>query len=401
MKKDWTNKKIAIVTAIVTLIVTIVGSLMIIFEPEIRSGVLNSFSNNPCKSIFDKAQFKILVLKFNKSCPTERGNVDIGEEITYRLKDLKRKDTLDIAVCYQTIPIGIFDEDSTEIIRKKYGADQIIYGRTDYCTADTSQICINYNIDPSSVKDLGIAESFQQQKFKKSDNKFQTFSASGLRDGELQGDIDYLIYIFSGIAASKAKNRSKARTYFTKAIDENPDDKYGYFYRSYYGNFTSIFKDINKALEIDSTFVDAYNLRGYIYSFLKKYNDALADYNKAIDLDPDDARTYNNRGYLYHQDLKKPKQALADYDKAIDLDPDDATAYNNRGGLYHNLKKPKQALADYNKAIDLDPDDARTYSNRGSLYEDLKKPKKALADYNKAIDLDPDDARTYNRLVTY
>jgi tetratricopeptide (TPR) repeat protein len=63
------------------------------------------------------------------------------------------------------------------------------------------------------------------------------------------------------------------------------------------------------------------------------YDKALADFNQAIQLDPTYVFAYNNRGnvYLHKGDYDK---AIADYDKAIQLDPKYAGAYDNRVKAY-------------------------------------------------------------------
>ena len=63
------------------------------------------------------------------------------------------------------------------------------------------------------------------------------------------------------------------------------------------------------------------------------YDKALADFNQAIQLDPTYVFAYNNCGnvYLHKGDYDK---AIADYDKAIQLDPKYAGAYDNRVKAY-------------------------------------------------------------------
>lgn len=43
-------------------------------------------------------------------------------------------------------------------------------------------------------------------------------------------------------------------------------------------------EDLNQALQIDSNYVDAYYVRGAIYSFLGNKQKALKDYRKAVEL---------------------------------------------------------------------------------------------------------------------
>ena len=40
-------------------------------------------------------------------------------------------------------------------------------------------------------------------------------------------------------------------------------------------------------------------MRGYCYSKIEKYKEALEDFNKAIELDPEDAQNYSFRGAVF------------------------------------------------------------------------------------------------------
>ncbi len=351
---------------------------------------------NPAKEDFKNKKFNIVILNFNRPCVDDKGDTsDVGQVLRDKLADLIDDDSLSIGVYYDATftPDKNFDhKDAIQRRDEKYGAHLIIYGKTNYCS---SEICLKYGIK-ANFKNSYNADFLAPSLANKSKSDFQKFSSiGGLREGELQGDIHYLIYMFSGIAALEAEEYPKANTYFTKAIRRKPENKWGYYYRAQYGNFDSVFQDINRALKIDSDFAEAYNLRGQIYGDQKKYNKALSDFNKAIKLDPNDAPPYNNRGLLY-ENQKKYKKALSDYNKAIKLDPNNASPYNNRGGLYYNQKKYNKALCDYNKAIKLDTNNASPYNNRGGLYYNQKKYNKALCDYNKAIKLDTNNASPYN-----
>ena len=49
-------------------------------------------------------------------------------------------------------------------------------------------------------------------------------------------------------------------------------------------------KTINKAIEIQPDYVNAYNNRGVVYAKKGDYNRAIEDYDKAIEIQPDDAQ---------------------------------------------------------------------------------------------------------------
>jgi hypothetical protein len=115
-------------------------------------------------------------------------------------------------------------------------------------------------------------------------------------------------------------------------------------------------------------------------------NQAINYLNKAIQKNPKFAEAYNNRGNAY-RDLNKLQKAFADYNQAIRLKKNYVKAYNNRGNIYYDLKKYKLAVNDYNKSISLKPDYRMAYLNRGLAYHQLKNRTQACKDLQKACQL--------------
>jgi len=146
--------------------------------------------------------------------------------------------------------------------------------------------------------------------------------------------------------------------------------------------------DFNKAIEVDPTYVRAYNARGIAYSYKRDYDSAFADFDRAIGLDPNYARAYNARGSAYSA-KKNYDRAFADYSKAIELDPKVAATYYNRGNVSWNKKDYDRAIADFTNAIEVDPKFARAYHTRGNANLVQRNYDRAIADYSKVIELDP------------
>ena len=117
-----------------------------------------------------------------------------------------------------------------------------------------------------------------------------------------------------------------------------------------------------------------------------KPQQAIGYLNKAIQKNPKFAEAYNNRGNA-HRDLNQLQKAFADYNKAISLNPKYVHAYNNRGNVYYDLKKYKLAVNDYNKTIKLKPDFRLAYLNRGLAYHKMKNNALACKDLQKACQM--------------
>ncbi|MFZ0134496.1 MAG: tetratricopeptide repeat protein [Desulfobacterales bacterium] len=109
---------------------------------------------------------------------------------------------------------------------------------------------------------------------------------------------------------------------------------------------------LEKAVQEDPNFAEAYNNRGNAYRDTKQYALAMQDYNKAVSLNPNLAKTYNNRGNIYF-DQGNFQMAIADYEKALALDATYKLAHLNRGLAYHELNKDELACPDFHRACEL------------------------------------------------
>ena len=154
--------------------------------------------------------------------------------------------------------------------------------------------------------------------------------------------------------------------------------------------------DANKALELDSTYVDALYLRAAVR--MKKGDTAgvLADYNKIIELGPSPGieAIYTNRGMLRLQS-KDIDGALDDLDKAVSINPRVAEIYNGRAIARLQKGDLDGALADYEKVIELKPSLPSAFLGRGYFRYQKRDFDGALADFSKAIELKPDYADAY------
>jgi len=138
-----------------------------------------------------------------------------------------------------------------------------------------------------------------------------------------------------------------------------------------------------------------------------KYDEALTYANKAIQINSDYARAYNMRGLaLFNKDEPGlSKKAIEDYDMAIKLNPASPGYYQNRGNAQRSLGLYDADIEDQNRALKLNPNSANAYENRGAAYFDKKQYDLAIKDYTRSLELrtkEEDKVKSYyDRALAY
>lgn len=98
------------------------------------------------------------------------------------------------------------------------------------------------------------------------------------------------------------------------------------------GNMSVALDELRIAIEIDSDYVQAYSIRGLVYSELKEYAKADEDFRRALKIAPKDPEVNNNYGW-YLCESGKPRESIAYFLNAV-KDPLYSTperAYINAG----------------------------------------------------------------------
>ncbi|RIB14332.1 hypothetical protein C2G38_2096181 [Gigaspora rosea] len=137
------------------------------------------------------------------------------------------------------------------------------------------------------------------------------------------------------------------------------------------GKYDDALSDANRALEIESTNLDSFILRGKTHFMLGQYNKALINFNKASEINPNNEHVLALRKILI--DLKiTSKSELRNTESLVNHEN---TNYNLhkititelvtnveiintllfRGELYYSLEQYDEALLYYNKALEVDP----------------------------------------------
>ena len=112
-----------------------------------------------------------------------------------------------------------------------------------------------------------------------------------------------------------------------------------------------------KALELNSNFVDALNNLGLVQHKLGKLDKAVRTYKKVVAIDSNYALESNNKIlsviYLFsHGDIQEALEILNDL---VEKNPKDALLFNMLGGCLVSIGQTEMAIANYQKALEFEP----------------------------------------------
>ena len=196
-------------------------------------------------------------------------------------------------------------------------------------------------------------------------------------------------------------------------------------------SFEAAIAPLQKVIADQPEFAYAHFQLAYVYTALKRTDEARTEYTRTIDIDPKMSEAYLNLGMLL-LDKQENAAAVAPLRKAVDLlpaqshpryllalaldrsgdhagaaeafeallhlDPNDATAINYLGWAALRNGKPVDAEARFRRVVEVQPKEP---SGRKGLAESLdaqKKPEAAAA-YREYLELMPNDSEARARLV--
>ena len=201
-----------------------------------------------------------------------------------------------------------------------------------------------------------------------------------------------------GCKALELRYYETAINYFTKAINEDPNDLQSLIKRADtydkvkdYDNYANdLFlqsKLYTKQLKANPNNYEILYKRGEIYRYLDKKKRATADYEKAIKLNPKYIEAYIGLGYVKSYPGKDElNQALSAFFQAIYLQPNNSQALYNIGQIYLRQKDTEKAIEFYKKCIETKGDYlALACRSLGGLYSQMNRFKEGIALYKKFL----------------
>lgn len=194
------------------------------------------------------------------------------------------------------------------------------------------------------------------------------------------------------------KNFKIAISYFSKALEEDPDDIESLIKRtdSYmeiddHNNYNKdLFLQIRiytKQLKKNPCNHELLYKRGEKHQYLYKYTKAISDFEKAIELYPKYVEAYIGLGsVMMHNDEGDLNQAINVFFQAISIQPNNSQALYNIALIYYRQENSEKAIEYYKKCIETKGDYSPiAYRSLSSLYSKLNRYDEAIACLKEVI----------------
>lgn len=177
--------------------------------------------------------------------------------------------------------------------------------------------------------------------------------------------------------------------YFNKFNDAlTPAEKKIYFDSAYYL--------LNRAIELQPTFVNPYISLGELTRTAGDFVTAKSYYNRALALkgSEEDANAYLGLAIIYAIGQKFDSSGYC-FKMALQYKPYFPEAISNYGNFLDMTGRHDEALVQYGKAIAQNPDMYAPYLNRGRALTRMKRCDEAIKDFEKAMQISPNMGEVY------
>jgi tetratricopeptide (TPR) repeat protein len=219
----------------------------------------------------------------------------------------------------------------------------------------------------------------------------------------------FFLVILASCATAKEKKDEVKETQ-TQTISEA--ERYYSFAFEYikHKNYNDAIPLLKKAIEADSSYVDAYLALRQVYLEVGDTNKALEICMKGMRCfsNPDSNRKMAKAIADLYAKIGEPEKAEQLFQKIIDDNPKDANSYDLYASYLESQGRYDEALKSYEKAYELKPDDGgiafrvgNAYFERGRYREAINFLKKAKESFGNDIDIIKKLAECYTELKEY
>ena len=156
-------------------------------------------------------------------------------------------------------------------------------------------------------------------------------------------------------------------------------------------NFEAAVVPLQKVIAEQPEFPYAHFQLAYVYTALKKTDEARAEYERTIAVDPKMTEAYLNLGILLLD--KEPSAAVAPLRKAVDMLPAQGRPRLLLGVAQERSGDTKGAAETFEGVVHLDPRDEEALQHLANLYAAAKRPADAEAKFRALLELKPRDPK--------
>lgn len=209
---------------------------------------------------------------------------------------------------------------------------------------------------------------------------------------------DVEILVLQARAQMLLQNMSTADAILRQALNKKPLHAPAYLYRALIvrnNDPDAALANLNRALELDSSLVDAYKERARIFAELNEPVRAASDLTAAAHLDPSDGEIFTMRGLSFMKRMLYDS-AIADFTRALECLPGDVRVLYDRAVTHYLKDDVQQAMADVDALLQIKPESARSLGLRGILNFNSGKYAQAREDFDKAVSISPSDPQLRN-----
>ena len=106
---------------------------------------------------------------------------------------------------------------------------------------------------------------------------------------------------------------------------------------------------LKRIIRIGKSYPPAWINKGFVLSYLRRYEEAIECFDKAIEIDEKDTYSRYKKGITLTR-LKRYKEAIECFDKAIKIDEKDVEVWTGKGVALSRLKRYEEAIECFGKA---------------------------------------------------
>ena len=151
-------------------------------------------------------------------------------------------------------------------------------------------------------------------------------------------------------------------------------------------DFSKAIQAYRKVIELDPTYVEAYNNLGILYQMMGDMDRALGAYQKSTEVNPKYEKGYNNLGILLLLSGRFEEASEA-FQKALAVNSNNIESHIHLGVLLKKKGQWQESIESYQRALAIDPLHRETHYNIALLYEQLENVELAVGHYQQFIQL--------------